>query len=105
MKKPLLTLALSLTILTSSILSTSANPSIQPNTDSSYTMIALATNSTYIPSESLYHTTLANENGDAFTILTSDNVTKKWFSCSVDSNNTPNIIQDDKIINLGLLED
>jgi len=97
-------LTLSLTLLTSSILTTSASPSILPGSDTSYTMIALATNSTYNPSESLYHTTIQNENGDAFTVLTADNVSGKWFSCSVDSNNTPEIITDDKIIDLGLLE-
>ena len=68
-------------------------------------MIALATQSTYNPSDSLYHTTLSNENGDAFIILTVDNVTNKWFSCSVDSNDTPENITDDKIIDLGLLEE
>jgi len=67
-------------------------------------MIALATQSTYNPSDSTYHTTLQNENGDTFTILTSENVTNKWFSCSVDSNDTPENIKDDKIIDLGLLE-
>ena len=105
MKKLISILTLSLTLLTSSILTTSANPSIQPNTDHSYTMIALATQSTYNPSENLYHTTLANENGNTFTVLTTDNVANKWFECSVDSSNTPEIITDDKIIDLGLLED
>ena len=105
MKKLLLTLTLSLSILTSSILTTSANPSIQPGSDTSYTMVALATQSTYIPSDSCYHTILQNENGDAFIVLTADNVTNKWFECSVDGNNTPDNIQDDKIIDLGLLED
>ena len=105
MKKLISILPLSLTFLTSSILTTSANPSIQPNSDHSYTMIALATNSTYNPSESYYHTTIQNENGDAFIVLTSDDVKDKWFECSVDSNGTLNIIQDDKIIDLGLLED
>jgi len=105
MKKLISILTLSLTFLTSSILTTSANPSIQPNSDHSYTMIALATNSTYNPSESYYHTTIQNENGDAFIVLTSDDVKDKWFECSVDSNGTLNIIQDDKIIDLGLLED
>ena len=102
-----LTLSLTLlttSILTSSILTTSASPSIQPNSDHSYTMIALATQSTYNPSDSTYNTTLANENGDAFTVLTADNVKDKWFECSVDSNNTPEIITDDKIIDLGLLK-
>jgi len=98
-------LTLSLTLLTSSILTTSASPSIIPGSDTSYTMIALATHSTYNPSESCYHTTLTNENGDAFIVLTIDNVINKWFECSVDSNNTPEIITDDKIIDLGLLED
>jgi len=99
------TLTLTISLLTSSILTTSANSSILPGSDTSYAMIALATNSTYNPSDSLYHTTLANENGNTFLILTSDDVTNKWFECSVDSNNTPNIIQDDKIIDLGLLEE
>jgi len=99
------TLTLSLTLLTSSILTTSANPSILPGSDTSYTMIALATNSTYNPSESYYHTTIQNENGNAFIVLTTDNVTNKWFECSVDSNGTPENIADDKIIDLGLLED
>jgi len=98
-------LTLSLTLLTSSILTTSANPSIKPGSDTSYTMIALATQSTYNPSDSTYHTIIQNENGDTFTVLTTDNVTNKWFSCSVDSNSTLNIIQDDKIIDLGLLDD
>ena len=98
-------LTLSLSLLTSSILTTSANPSIQPNSDASYTMIALATQSTYNPSESVYYTTLQNENGEAFIILTASNVKDQWFECSVDSNGTPNIITDDKIIDLGLLED
>jgi len=101
----ILTLTLSLILLTSSILTTSANPSILPGSDTSYTMIALATQSIYNPSESYYHTTLANENGDTFIVLTTDDVTNKWFECSVDSNNTPEIITDDKIIDLGLLED
>jgi len=105
MKKLILTLTLSLTLLTSSIITTSANPSIQPNSDYSYTMIALATQSIYNPSDSTYHTTIQNENGDTFIILTTDNVTNQWFECSVDSNNTPEIITDDKIIDLGLLED
>ena len=105
MKKLLSILTLSLTLLTSSILTTSASPSIQPGSDTSYTMIALATDSTYNPSDSCYHITLANENGDTFIILTADNVEGKWFECSVDSNGTPNIITDDKIIDLGLLED
>ena len=105
MKKLISILTLSLTLLTSSILTTSANPSITPGSDTSYTMIALATNSTYNPSESCYHTILQNENGDTFTVLTSDNVTNKWFECSVDSNSTPQIITDDKIIDLGLLEE
>jgi len=96
-------LTLSLTILTSSILTTSANPSILPGSDTSYTMIALATQSTYNPSDSTYHTTLQNENGDAFIVLTASNVTNQWFECSLDSSNTPNIITDDKIIDLGLL--
>jgi len=104
MKKLISILTLSITLLTSSILTTSANPSILPGSDTSYTMIALATQSTYNPSKSYYHTTIQNENGDAFIILTTDNVTGKWFECSVDSNDTPNIIQDDKIIDLGLLE-
>jgi len=104
MKKLISILTLSLTLLTSSILTTSANPSIQPNSDHSYTMIALATQSTYNPSDSCYHTTLANENGDAFIILTASNVKDQWFECSVDSNDTPQIITDDKIIDLGLLE-
>ena len=98
-------LTLSLTLLTSSILTTSANPTTQPGSDTSYTMIALATQSTYNPSDSCYHTTLQNENGDTFTVLTASNVKDKWFECSVDSNNTPDIITDDKIIDLGLLED
>ena len=101
----ILILTLSITLLTSSILTTSANPSILPGSDTSYTMIALTTQSTYNPSESLYHTTIQNENGEAFIILTASNVTNQWFECSVDSNNTPDIIQDDKIIDLGLLED
>jgi len=104
MKKLISILTLSITLLTSSILTTSANPTILPGSDTSYTMIALATNSTYIPSESYYHTTLANENGEAFTVLTSDNVKGQWFECSVDSNGTPENITDDKIIDLGLLE-
>ena len=104
MKKLISILTLSLSLLTSSILTTSASPSIQPNTDHSYTMIALATNSTYNPSDSVYHTTIQNENGDTFTVLTSDNVSGQWFECSVDSNSTPEIITDDKIIDLGLLE-
>ena len=99
------TLTISISLLTSSILTTSANPSIQPNSDHSYTMIALATQSTYNPSDSTYHTTLLNENGNTFIILTADNVSGQWFSCSVDSNGTPQIIEDDKIIGLGLLED
>jgi len=98
-------LTLSLTLLTSSILTTSANPSTIPGSDPSYTMITLATQSTYSPSDSTYHTTLQNENGDAFIVLTTDNVAEKWFECSVDSNGTPNIITDDKVIDLGLLED
>ena len=98
-------LTLSLTLLTSSIITTSASPSIQPGSDTSYTMIALATQSTYNPSDSTYHTTLQNENGDAFIVLTASNVTNKWFECSVDSNGTPENIKDDKIIDLGLLED
>jgi len=63
------------------------------------------TNSLYNPSESYYHTTLTVENGNTFMVLTANNVKGKWFECSVDSNNTPNIITDDKIIDLGLLED
>ena len=105
MKKLLSILTLSLTLLTSSILTTSAAPSIIPGSDTSYTMIALATNSTYNPSESYYHTTIQNENGNTFIVLTTDNVTNKWFECSVDSNNTPQIITDDKLIDLGLLEE
>jgi len=105
MKKLISILTLSITLLTSSILTTSASPTILPNSDTSYTMIALATQSTYNPSESVYYTILQNENGDTFTVLTLDNVTGKWFECSVDSNNTPEIITDDKIIDLGLLED
>jgi len=105
MKKLISILTLSLSLLTSSILTTSASPTILPGSDTSYTMIALATNSTYNPSESYYHTTLTNENGDVFTVLTTDNFINQWFECSVDSNNTPDIIQDDKIIDLGLLED
>jgi len=105
MKKLLSILTLSLSILTSSILTTSASPSTIPGSDTSYTMIALATNSTYNPSDSTYHTTLQNENGDAFIILTTDNVSGQWFECSVDSNGTPQIITDDKIIDLGLLKD
>ena len=105
MKKLISILTLSITLLTSSILTTSANPTILPGSDTSYTMIALATNSTYNPSNSVYHTILQNENGDAFTVLTTDNVKDKWFECSVDSNGTPEIITDDKIIDLGLLED
>ena len=99
------TLTLSLTLLTSSILTTSANPSILPGSDTSYSMIALATQSTYSPSDSVYHTTIQNENGDAFTVLTTDNVSGQWFECSVDSSGTSNIIEDDKIIDLGLLEE
>jgi len=99
------TITLSITLLTSSILTTSANPSTIPDSDTSYTMIALVTQSTYNPSDSCYHTTLANENGEAFIILTTDNVSGQWFECSVDSNNTPDIITDDNIIDLGLLED
>ena len=105
MKKLLSILTISITLLTSSILTISANPSTIPGSDTSYTMIALATQSTYNPSDSTYHTILTNENGDAFTVLTADNVINKWFECSVDSNNTPEIITDDKIIDLGLLED
>ena len=105
MKKLISILTLSLTLLTSSILTTSANPSTIPGSDTSYTMIALATQSTYNPSDSVYHTTLQNENGDAFIVLTTDNVSGQWFECSVDSNNTPENIKDDKIIDLGLLED
>jgi len=105
MKKLISILTLSLTLLTSSILTTSAAPSILPGSDTSYTMIALATQSTYNPSDSCYHTTLTNENGEAFIVLTASNVSGQWFECSVDSNNTPDIIQDDKIIDLGLLED
>jgi len=105
MKKLISILTLSLSLLTSSILTTSASPSIQPNSDHSYTMIALVTQSTYNPSDSTYHTTIQNENGDAFTVLTSDNVSGQWFSCSVDSNSTPENIKDDKIIDLGLLKD
>ena len=105
MKKLLSILTLSITLLTSSILTTTATPSITPGSDTSYTMIALATQSTYNPSDLCYHTTLTNEDGDAFTVLTSDNVKDKWFSCSGDSNDTPQIITDDKIIDLGLLED
>jgi len=105
MKKLISILTLSLTLLTSSILTTSANPSIQPGSDTSYTMIALATNSTYNPSDSCYHTTLQNENGDTFTVLTASNVSGQWFECSIDSNGTPENIKDDKIIDLGLLED
>jgi len=99
------TLTITLSLLTSSIISTNAAPSIQPGSDTSYTMIALATQSTYNPSDSTYHTILTNENGDAFTVLTTDNVKDKWFECSVDSNDTPEIITDDKIIDLGLLEE
>jgi len=105
MKKLISILTISLTLLTSSILTTSANPTIQPGSDTSYTMIALATQSIYNPPNSCYHTTIQNENGDAFIILTTDNVTNKWFECSVDSNNTPENIKDDKIIDLGLLEE
>jgi len=105
MKKLISILTLSLTLLTSSILTTSASPSIQPNSDHSYTMIALATQSTYSPLDSAYHTILQNENGEAFIILTASNVKDKWFECSVDSNNTPENIADDKIIDLGLLQD
>jgi len=105
MKKLISILTISIPLLTSSILTTSANPSILPNSDTSYTIIALATQSTYNPPESLYHTTIQNENGDAFIVLTTDNVTNQWFSCSVDSNGTPENIKDDKIIDLGLLED
>jgi len=105
MKKLISILTLSLTLLTSSILTTSANPSTIPGSDTSYTMIALATQSTYNPSDSVYHTTLQNENGDAFIVLTTDNVSGQWFECSVDSNNTPENIKDDKIIDLGLLKD
>jgi len=104
MKKLLSILTLSLTLLTSSILTTSASPSTIPGSDTSYTIIALATQSTYIPSDSLYHTTLANENGEAFIILTASNVKDQWFECSVDSNDTPENITDDKIIDLGLLK-
>jgi len=104
MKKLISILTLSLTLLTSSILTTSANPSILPGSDTSYTMIEVATQSIYNPSDSVYHTTIQNENGDAFTVLTASNVTNKWFECSVDSSGTPNIITDDKIIDLGLLE-
>ena len=104
MKKLISILTLSLTLLTSSIITTSASPSILPGSDTSYTMIALATQSTYNPSDSCYHTTIQNENGELFTVLTSDNVTNKWFECSVDSNNTPQNVTDDKIIDLGLLE-
>jgi len=107
MKKlfPILSIiTLSLSLLTSSILTTSANPSITPGSDTSYTMIALATQSTYNPSDCVYHTTLTNENGDAFIVLTASNVTNQWFECSVDSNGTPNIITDDKIIDLGFLD-
>jgi len=95
MKKLLSILTLSISLLTSSI----------PGSDTSYSMIALATQSTYNPSNSTYHTTLQNENGDAFIILTTDNVANKWFECSMDSNGTPENIEDDKIIDLGLLED
>ena len=105
MKKLISILTLSLSLLTSSILTTSASPTILPGSDTSYTMIALATQSTYNPSDSCYHTTLQNENGNTFIVLTADNVKDKWFSCSVDSNNTPENIKDDKIIDLGLLED
>ena len=105
MKKLISILTLSLTLLTSSILTTSASPSIIPGSDHSYTMVALATQSTYNPSNSVYHTTLQNENGDTFTVLTADNVKDKWFNCSVDSNDTPENIKDDKIIDLGLPED
>jgi len=105
MKKLISILTLSLSLLTSSILTTSANPSILPGSDTSYTMIALATQSTYNPSDSCYHTTIQNENGDAFIVLTTDNVSAQWFECSVDSNDTPSDIKDDKIIDLGLLED
>ena len=104
MKKLISIITLSISLLTSSILTTSANPSTIPGSDTSYTMVALATQSTYNPSDSTYHTILLNENGDAFIILTTDNVAGKWFECSVDSNNTPDIIQDDKIIDLGLLQ-
>ena len=104
MKKLISILTLSITILTSSILTTSASPTILPGSDTSYTMIALATQSTYNPSDCVYHTTIQNENGDAFIVLI-DNVTNKWFECSVDSNNTPQNVTDDKIIDLGLLED
>jgi len=75
MKKLLSILTLSLSLLTSSILTTSANPSTIPSSDTSYTMIALATQSTYNPSDSVYHTTLQNENGEAFIVLTTDDVT------------------------------
>ena len=71
------TLTISITLLTSSILTTSANHSTIPGSDTSYTMIALATQSTYNPSDSTYHTILTNENGDAFIVLTSDNVAGK----------------------------
>jgi len=84
MKKLISILTLSLTLLTSSILTTSASPTIQPNSDHSYTMIALATQSTYNPSDSVYHTTIQNENGDTFIVLTASNVKDKWFSCSED---------------------
>ena len=101
----LTTLTLTLSLLTSSIISTNANPSILPGSDTSYTMIAYATQSTYNPSDSCYHTILQNENGEVFTILSVEDISGQWFNCSVDSNNTPDIIQDDKIIDLGLLED
>jgi len=70
-----------------------------------YNMTTKATQSTYNQSDSLYHTTLTNEDSEAYTILSTDNITNQWFSCSVSDNATPQNTKDDMIIHYGLLQD
>lgn len=70
-----------------------------------YTMIVKATNSTYNQSEQVYQTTLQDEDGNNWIILTQDNISGQWFNAIVSDNATPQNKLDDQIIDIGILPD
>jgi len=105
MKKILTILTLSLTFLTTALIPSQvlAATQITP-TGAQYSAICRTSQSIYNPSFNQYNTSVIDENGDSFTVLTINKIKDNtWLDVIFSDQNTPENKKDDIIINFNLL--
>ena len=105
MKKLLTILTLSLTLLSTSLIPSRIMASTIHPTGSQYSMVCHTSDSIYNASDNTYHTTIVDEDGEAFTALTTDKLLNNtWLDVIFNDQGTPDK-KDDVIINFNLLQD